>query len=183
MVDWLGQAAPLFGIVEGDGGAYYARLWAGLPGIAPALLAGVKISEVSLAVNLETLLRCYLAAANEIQRAALERFLIDAIASEAPQSGLALGKLQGHPPEPAVSLAVAEMVQARPSCATRAAGLVLARKGAAADANLADALTALAERGLADPCWQTQAAAVALWRAVTGATPAGWFASPVLSAR
>ena len=183
VVDWLSQAAPLFGIAEGDGGAYYARLWAGLPAIAPDLLVGVKISEVSLAVNLETLLRCYLAAADEPRRAALERVFIDAIASAAPQSALALGKLQTSPPEPAISLAVADMVQARPSCATRAAGLVLARKGAANDANLAAALTALAARALADPCWQTQAAAAALWRAVTGEMPAGSFASPVLSAR
>ena len=57
---------------------------------------------------------------------------------------------------------VAEMAQARLSCATRAAGLTLARLGAAADANLADALAALAEQGHADPCWQTQAAARAL---------------------
>lgn len=167
VVDWLGRSAPLFGIAAGDGAAYYARLFAGLPEIAPALLGGVAIAEVSLAVNLETLLRCYLATADATQRAALERHLIDAIAGEAPQAALALAKLQASPPDPAVSLAVADMVQARPRCATRAGGLALARKGAARDSSLRDVLSGLAERGLADPCWQTQAAARKLQAAIS----------------
>ncbi len=167
-VQWLARSAPLFGQEQGDGDAYYARMWASLPDSAPRLLRGVPAGDVSLGANLETLLRCFLSAADATDRSRLQAHLMAAVLDGAPQSAIALAKLSEAPPESGDTLAVTRDAMTNTRCATRAGGLALARSTATSDPTTHETLLALARVGLADGCWQAKAAALQLWYAVAG---------------
>lgn len=167
VVQWLARSAPVFDTEQGDGAAYYARMWASLPDSAPRLLRGIPAGDVSLGANLETLLRCYLEQADDTTRGQLQAHLMTAVLDGAPQSELALDKLSDTPPLASDTLSVTRDAMQSKRCATRAGGLSLARSSAGDPASQ-ETLLALARVGMADGCWQAKAAALRLWYAVSG---------------
>ncbi|MDP6237242.1 MAG: hypothetical protein QF670_01630 [Alphaproteobacteria bacterium] len=165
--DWLGRSAPLFGTADGVGLAYYAHLWATLPDSLPAMMAAVSPTDAALTTNLQTLLRCYLRFAEPMQaQTVLQYVTAAAVNNDTRQAGLAVALLRGAPPDPQTSLAVARVAQGNSVCSARAGAMSLARLGAGGEVSLAAPLRKLAIKGLSDPCWQTKAWALQLWKQV-----------------